>query len=422
MTNTDPKHRSETGTPTHTDIAIVGAGMVGGALACALANNGIKSVIIDRLEPSSMVAPKFDGRASAIALSSQRLLKMIGVWRHLDEHAGPIKEIRVSDGESLFFLHFDHGEVGSEPLGFMLENRFLRAAIAKEMRRHKKNLSVIAPATIERITTGVDSIALTLCDGREITAQLVVSAEGRKSTLREWADIRVTGWQYDQTAIVATISHEHSHECIAHERFLSAGPFAILPLPDEHGMHRSSLVWTGRADTAAAFMTLSDDAFLMEIAERIGGFLGEIKLLGPRFSHPLGLQFASRYCAGRLALVGDAAHSIHPIAGQGLNLGLRDVAALTESIVESGQLGLDFAHPEGLSRYEQWRRSDNLLMATVTDGLNRLFSNDVAPIRMARDVGLAAVNRIPPLKRMFMRHAMGTVGDLPRLMREEPLS
>ena len=422
MTAQTSTPRSHNTSSIHTDVAIVGAGLVGGTLACALSSNGIGTVVIDRLEPDTMIAPKFDGRASAIALSSQRLLKMVGVWQHLDEHAGPIKEIRVSDGESLFFLHFDHDDIGPEPLGFMLENRFLRAAIAKEMRGHRETLSVIAPATIEKMTAGVDSVVLSLDDGRDITARLAVSAEGRKSMLREWAGIPVTGWQYEQTAIVATIAHERSHDCIAHERFLAAGPFAILPLTDEGGMHRSSLVWTERSDTADAYMALSDDEFLTEIAERIDGFLGDLRLLGPRFSHPLGLQYASRYCAGRLALVGDAAHGIHPIAGQGLNLGLRDVAALTESIVDSVQLGLDLAHPEGLSRYEQWRRSDNLLMATVTDGLNRLFSNDVAPVQLARDVGLAAVNRIPPLKRMFMRHAMGTVGDLPRLMREEPLS
>lgn len=406
----------------HTDVAIVGAGMVGGTFACALARNGIKTVVIDRLEPSAMIAPEFDGRASAIALSGQRLLQAIGVWPHLTQHAGPIREIRVSDGDSLFFLHFDHADLGAEPLGFMLENRHLRAAVTTEMFQHTETLTVISPATVVDMKTGVDSATLSLDNGREIKACLIVSAEGRGSKLREQANISVTGWAYSQTAIVATIAHERSHDGIAHEHFLPAGPFAILPLPDDGTTHRSSLVWTERADSAAEYMALDNDAFLMEISERIGGFLGKLELLGPRFSHPLGLQFASRYSAGRMVLVGDAAHGIHPISGQGLNLGLRDIAALTEIVVDCKQLGLDVAHPDGIARYQRWRRSDNLLMAAVTDVLNRLFSNDVGAIRLGRDIGLAAINRIPPLKRVFMRHAMGTVGELPRLMRGEPLA
>jgi 2-octaprenyl-6-methoxyphenol hydroxylase len=250
-----------------------------------------------------------------------------------------------------------------------------------------------------------------------VTARLVVAADGRESRLRSLAGIPVTGWTYPQVGIVATIGHERPHRGIAHERFLPAGPFAILPLGPDGGVHRSSLVWTERAALAAQYLALDDRAFLNEIAERIGGFLGDLTLIGPRFSHPLGLQFAARYTEGRLVLVGDAAHAIHPIAGQGLNLGLRDVAALTEIVADARRLGLDLAHPEGLARYERWRRSDNLLMAGVTDTLNRLFSNDLAPVRLARDLGLAAVNQIGPLKRFLMRHAMGHIGDLPQLMR-----
>ncbi len=404
------------------DVAVVGAGMVGGTLACALARNGIKTAVVDQLEPSVMIAPDFDGRASAIALSGRRLLEMIGIWPHLERQSGPIREIRIADGQSLLFLHFDHADLGDEPLGAMVENRHLRAAIATEMHRHPDTLSIIAPTTVTTMTSDADSATLSLDDGREIKTSLVVSAEGRGSKLREWSGISVSGWRYAQTAIVATIAHERSHEGIAHEHFLPAGPFAILPLPDDGTIHRSSLVWTERADAAASYMALNDSAFLMEISDRVGGFLGDLSLVGPRFSHPLGVQFASRYTSGRMVLAGDAAHSIHPIAGQGLNLGLRDVAALTEIIVDGKHLGLDAAHPEGIARYERWRRSDNLLMATVTDVLNRLFSNDIGPVKLSRDIGLAAVNRIPPLKRVFMRHAMGTVGDLPRLMRGESLT
>ena len=404
------------------EVAIVGAGLVGGTLACALARFGIKTVVIDRLDPAAMVAADFDGRASAVALSGQRFLRAIGVWPHLATQNEPIREIRVSDGESPLFLHYDHADVGDGPLGFMAENRHLREAIATELRALASPPLVLAPAAVTAMSQTADAVTLTLGDGRTVTAQLAVSAEGRDAKLRTLAGINVTGWTYPQTAIVATIGHARPHDGIAHEHFLPAGPFAILPLPDDNGVHRSSLVWTERAELAAGYLALNDGAFLNEIQERVGGFLGDLTLIGPRFSHPLGLQFAAHYSKGRLVLVGDAAHGIHPIAGQGLNLGLRDVAALTEIIVDAKQLGLDLAHPEGMARYQRWRRSDNLIMAGVTDVLNRLFSNDVAPVRIARDIGLGIVNKLPPVKKLLMRHAMGTVGDLPRLMRGEGLT
>jgi len=404
------------------EVAIVGAGLVGGTLAAALARFGVKTVVIDRLDPAATIAADFDGRASAVALSGQRFLSAIGSWPHLATQNEPIREIRVSDGSSPFFLHYDHAEVGDAPLGFMAENRHLRAAIAAELRAQDAPPLVLAPAAVTAMSQTADAVTLTLADGRAVRASLVVSAEGRDAKLRTLAGIGVTGWTYPQVAIVATIGHARPHDGIAHEHFLPAGPFAILPLPDEKNVHRSSLVWTERAELAAGYLALSDDAFLGEIQERVGGFLGDLSLIGPRFSHPLGLQFAAQYSKGRLVLAGDAAHGIHPIAGQGLNLGLRDVAALTEIIVDAKQLGLDLAHPEGMARYQRWRRSDNLIMAGVTDVLNRLFSNDVTPLRMARDVGLGIVNKLPPVKKLLMRHAMGTVGDLPRLMRGESLT
>ena len=404
------------------EVAIVGAGLVGVTLAAALARFGVKTVVIDRLEPAATIAADFDGRASAVALSGQRFLSAIGIWPHLATQNEPIREIRVSDGSSPFFLHYDHAEVGDAPLGFMAENRHLRAAIAAELRAQDAPPLVLAPAAVTAMSQTADAVTLTLADGRAVRASLVVSAEGRDAKLRTLAGIGVTGWTYPQVAIVATIGHARPHDGIAHEHFLPAGPFAILPLPDEKNVHRSSLVWTERAELAAGYLALSDDAFLGEIQERVGGFLGDLSLIGPRFSHPLGLQFAAQYSKGRLVLAGDAAHGIHPIAGQGLNLGLRDVAALTEIIVDAKQLGLDLAHPEGMARYQRWRRSDNLIMAGVTDVLNRLFSNDVTPLRMARDVGLGIVNKLPPVKKLLMRHAMGTVGDLPRLMRGESLT
>lgn len=407
------------------DVAIVGAGLVGATLACALASHGVKIALVDRLDPSAMSEGRFDGRASAIALSGQRLLAAIGVWPHLENQSGadraePIREIRVSDGDAPLFLHYDHADIGSEFLGLMAENRHLRAATFARLAELSGAVHLVAPASVSHMSETSDAAVLHLAGGREIRASLVVTAEGREAKLRDQAGIGVTGWTYSQVAIVATIGHEKSHRGIAHERFLPAGPFAILPLPDDAGVHRASLVWTERAAAAKAYLALDDDAFLAEIDARVGGFLGRLSLIGPRFSHPLGLQFAAHYTKGRLVLAGDAAHGIHPIAGQGLNLGFRDVAALTEVIVDARRLGLDIATPDALARYERWRRADNLVMAGVTDVLNRLFSNDIAPIKLARDLGLAAVNRVPPLKRLFMRHAMGTVGDLPRLMRTHP--
>ena len=415
---TDPKPLANQPMPAvlHADVAIVGGGLVGATLAVALARHGIKVAMADRLDPAVMTGEQFDGRASAVALSSQRLLAAIGVWEHVAA-AAPIREIRVSDGPSLFFLHYDHAVLGTEPLGFMAENRVLRRALAAALQAAEDSVTRVSAAPVVGFQQDADFGELTLADGRRIRAAVVVAADGRDSFVRGLAGIPVTGWTYSQVGIVATIGHARAHDGIAHEHFIPAGPFAILPLADDAGVHRSSLVWTERADAAESYLRMDDAAFLAEIERRVGGFLGALHLIGPRFSHPLGLQFAARYVEKRLVLAGDAAHGIHPIAGQGLNLGWRDVAALTEILVDMKQLGLDLAHPSGLERYERWRRADNLMMAGVTDLLNRLFSNDVGPIRLARDLGLGAINRLPAVKKILMRHAMGTVGDLPRLMR-----
>ncbi len=396
------------------DVLIVGGGLVGGALALGLAKHGVWTTVIDKLPPRAGISPTFDGRASAIAASGQKLLEGVGLWAHLAAKAEPIRDIRVSDGSSLLFLHYDHQDLGEGPLGYMLENRHLREAIAAGFEADTKNLNVIAPATVRSFAQDADTGTVTLDDGRTFSGKLVIAAEGRNSVVRDAADIRMTGWTYDQTAIVATIAHEHSHQGIAHERFLPAGPFAILPLK---GGHQSSLVWTEKSANAERYLKLTDAELVDAIDERVGGFLGKLNLVGPRFSYPLGLQYAATYVRGRLALVGDTAHGIHPIAGQGLNLGLRDVGALIEVVVDAVRLGLDPAHASVLDQYERWRRSDNLLMAGVTDVLNRLFSNNITPIRIARDLGLGVVNRIPPLKQFFMRHAMGNVGELPKLLR-----
>jgi len=399
------------------EVLVVGGGMVGLALGCALAGAGVTVAVVDRADPASLTEVGFDGRVSAIAHGSRRVLESIGVWRGLEALAQPIEEIRVSDGDSPFFLHYDHREVGDAPLGHIVENRHTRMALHAAAATHGDRLRLIAPATVAALDRAMTGVLARLDDGRRITARLAIAAEGRRSPLREAAVIAVTAWRYPQTAIVCTVGHERPHRGIAHERFLPAGPFAILPMTGD----RSSLVWTERAALAPAILALDDAEFLDELERRFGDFLGRIEVIGGRFSYPLGLQIAERQVDRRLALVGDAAHVIHPIAGQGLNLGLRDVAALAEVLVDARRLGLDLGADDVLADYPRWRRFDTLVLAVVTDGLNRLFSNDIAPLRLARDLGLAAVNRTPPLRRLFMRHAMGVVGTLPRLARGLPL-
>ncbi len=398
-----------------TDILIGGAGMVGLTLAIAAAGAGLRVVIVDWVDPAQFTDPRFDGRTSAIAYGNQRMLEAIGVWPLMADHAEPILDIRVSDGASRLFLHYDHEDVGA-PLGYMVENRITRRALLSLLSKTDA-IDLRAPATAVAAESNGGASTIDLDDGTRVRASLLVGAEGRGSPIRRRAGITATEWSYPQTGIVCTIAHERPHRGIAHERFLPAGPFAILPMTGD----RSSLVWTERADTAPTMMALPDDEFLAEIADRVGGFLGELSLTGPRWSYPLALLHANRYTDRRLALIGDAAHAIHPIAGQGLNLGLKDVAVLAEVLVDARRLGLDIGAADVLDRYARWRRFDNLALIAATDSLNRLFSNDIAPLKLARDLGLAAVDRMPPLKSLFMRHAMGVVGDLPRLIRGETL-
>ena len=398
------------------DVAVVGAGMVGLVFGCALARAGLRAVLIDRVAPETAVAAEFDGRASAIAYASQRMLDSVGLWHRIAPRAQPILEIRVSDGASPLFLHFDHADLGAAPLGYLVENRDIRAAL-HAARGRLPDLTLIAPAAITNIERGAGHARITLSDGRTVRAQLVVAADGVRSPTREAAGMRTVGWRYKQTGIVCTVAHTAPHRGIAHERFLPSGPFAILPLIGD----RSSLVWTERSDLAPAMMELDDAAFEAEVRARLGDFLGEITVTGPRWSYPLALHHALTYVSHRLALIGDAAHGVHPIAGQGLNMGLRDAAALAERLVDARRLGRDLGEADVLTSFERWRRFDNTVLLAVTDGLNRLFSNSIPPVRLARDVGLAAVDRAGPLKRLFMGHARGTVGTLPRLLRGDRL-
>jgi len=397
-------------------VLISGGGLVGGPLACALAQAGLSVAVIDAEDPLIATQPGFDGRASAVALGPQRVLKGAGLWAAIEPLAAPIEQIRVTDGASPLFLHYDHLALGDEPFGWIVENRVMRRAIQARLAELPQAHS-FAPARLATVARGADKVTATLDDGTVIEAALAVAADGRRSALRQTAGIGVTTWAYGQSAIVCTVAHALPHHSTAQEHFLPAGPFAILPLPG----NRSSIVWTEKDRLVPAILAQDEAGFMAELRERFGDFLGELTLEGPRFAYPLTLQIAHAYTARRLALVGDAAHGMHPVAGQGMNMGLRDVAALAEALVEAKRLGQDLGSALVLQRYARWRRFDNGLMLLLTDAMVRLFSNAFPPLRLARDLGLAAVNRLPGLKRLFMRHAMGLVGELPKMMRGEPL-
>jgi len=408
--------------PIKVDVLVSGGGLAGGTLSLALAQSGFTVATIDRENPAEWTDRGFDGRASAIALSSQRVLEGVGIWGVIHEETAPIEDIRVADGHSPLFLHYDHTELGEEPFGYMVENRSIRKALNVLVPR-TEGLTYYAPNEMTALERTAEGAFATLADGTRLQADLVVVCEGRQSPTRDQAGIRITKWDYKQAGIVCTVEHERPHGFCAQEHFLPSGPFAILPLPGtaEKPGCRSSIVWTERADLWPLMMELDDDDFMEELELRFGDFLGEIEVVGPRFAYPLSLQYAERYTDTRLALVADSAHGMHPIAGQGLNMGLRDVAALAEVLVNAKRSGQDIGSAAALENYGRWRRFDNALMLAVTDALVKLFSNDIEPIRVARDIGMAAVNQMPDLKRFFMRHAMGTVGELPKLMRGEPL-
>lgn len=425
----DPGTADPQGIDLRADIVVVGAGLVGMTMAIALAQAGAEVVLVDRAPPDLQLQPAFDGRASAIAQANVRYLSALQVWQRLPDTAA-IREIRVSDGGSPFFLHYDSrtlaaGQAGTaataEPLGRMVENRHLRLALAGAAAA-QPGIRMLAPARVTSLQAGQaggSHVDLGLADGRLLRARLCVAADGRGSALRDLAAIEVQGWSYPQAGIVCTVRHSLPHDGIAQERFLPSGPFAILPLTDadfaagdadaggDGPRHRASIVWTERQEAVPAIMALDAAAFAGEVARRFGDYLGPLRLEGPRWSYPLSFQLARRLTAPRLALIGDAAHAIHPIAGQGLNLGLRDVQRLAAEVAAPMRLGLDPGAPQVLQLYAAGRRFDTVLMGLVTDGLNRLFSNGDPGLRLLRGLGLSTVDRLPPLKRLLMRHAMG---------------
>lgn len=408
------------------DIVIAGAGLTGAAFALAAAQAGLKVVMIDPQPFSDQLAPTFDGRSTAVAFSTFRMLDALGLGETLRPHACRMDHILVTDGRrpgaasrsaSPAFLRFDADEIGGrtggEPLGYMVENRRIRAALAEAVTR--AGIAVQAPATVASVETDAGKATVTLADGSTLIAPLVVGAEGRGSTVRRAAGIETVGWGYGQSGVVATVRLGRDHGNVAHEYFLPSGPFAILPLTDQ----RASLVWTETTRRGEALRDASDDAFHAHLMRRFGEFLDGSTVEGPRFVYPLSLSLAEKLIAPRIALIGDAAHGVHPVAGQGLNMGLKDAAALAEVLAEAARLGEDIGSETVLERYARWRRFDNAALAAGFDAFVRLFSNDIAPVRLARDLGMAAVNRIGPLRRAFMQEAGGATGDLPRLLRGE---
>jgi 2-octaprenyl-6-methoxyphenol hydroxylase len=399
----------------------VGGRLNGPALALAMAQTGHRVTVIDALPVQTRADAAFDGRGYALALASQRLLSVIGIWERVAAEAQPILEIKVTDGHagqppSPFFLHFDHAEIEEGPMGYMVEDRHLRPAFLAAMEAEPL-ITQISDRRVVAQSVETAGVSVTLDDGSEITGRLLIGSGGRQSGTAARARIRRTGWEYGQTALVCAIAHEKPHDGIAYQFFMPPGPLAILPLKG----NRSSIVWSERTETANRINALDDAGYLAALHPRFGDFLGEISLAGARFTYPLNLTIANRFVADRLALIGDAAHGVHPIAGQGLNAGLRDVAALAETLTLAARRGEDIGALAVLERYQQWRRFDTTTLALATDAFNRLFSNDNALLRLGRDLGMGLVNRMPGLRRGFIREAAGLTGDLPRLMQGKPI-
>ncbi len=403
------------------DILIVGGGLNGPALALALAQTGHSVTVVDALPRGGFEDEDFDGRGYALALASQRLLAQIGIWPEVAEQAQPMLEIKASDGHAgegaaPFFVHFDHREIEEGPMGYMLEDRYLRRALLKAM-ADEPRISLINDARVVAQETDQTGVTLTLESGDTLRGGILVGADGRKSGTAARAGIKRTGWDYGQTALVCAIDHEKPHHGIAHQFFMEPGPLAVLPLPG----NRSSIVWSERTKMAEAIQGLDDSDYITALKPRFGNFLGEISLAGKRFTYPLNLTIANSFIAARMALIGDAAHGMHPIAGQGLNAGLRDVGALAEVLTEARRRGEDAGSALVLDRYQQWRRFDTATLVASTDMVNKLFSNDNPLLRLGRDLGMGLVNSLPGLRRGFMREAAGLTGDLPRLLKGEAI-
>ncbi len=397
-------------------ILIVGGGLNGAALALALAQTGHSVCVIDTLGEKVRKNAAFDGRSYALALASKRLLDAIGVWERVEEHAQPMLEIKVTDGHagigpSPFLMHFDHAEIEEGPMGYMVEDRHLRRAFLEAMAKDNAIIQINGRTVVSQQVEAT-GVTLTLDDGASVEGHLIVGCDGRSSGTAARAGIKRTGWDYGQTALVCAIEHDLPHHGIAHQFFMPPGPLAILPLTG----NRSSIVWSERTEAAQRINALPEAEYLQVLRPRFGDFLGDIRLQGDRFTYPLNLTIANSFISDRLALVGDAAHGMHPIAGQGLNAGLRDVGALAEVLTLAGRRGEDIGSVLVLERYQEWRRFDTASLAMATDMFNKLFSNDNPLLRLGRDIGMGIVGSLPGLRRGFVREAAGLTGDLPKLL------
>jgi len=401
------------------DVIIFGGGLIGLALASALDSSGLSAIVVDPADPEQRKDAAFDGRTSAVSSSSMRMLQTIGVADHLPEPGCPIRTIQVADGLDPGGLAFETAE-GDEPLGWMNENRNLRCALRARAEAGRK-LWLLWKSRAVSAERGDHGVMVSLEDGRRLSAPLLVAAEGRNSPTREAAGIRIARWRYDHTAIVSVLRHERSHENIAYEIFYPAGPFALLPMTDNQGSHRSAIVWSVGSDDAAGLLSLDDVDFAAEAGAAMGSFLGDISLVAPRSTYPLGFHHAAQITSQRLALVGDSAHAMHPIAGQGLNVGFRDVAALTQVLVEGARLGLDLGDRQLLERYQRWRAVDTLMVSLATDNLTRIYGVPGRAASAVRRLGMSVIDRIEPVKDRLMAEARGTSGELPLLLRGLPI-
>lgn len=399
----------------HSDVLISGGGLVGQVLALALAHHGLSSQVVDPADPVATIAPGFDGRASAIASATWQMFEVLGLADRLAGHGCAIHAIKVSDGGQAGELDFVTAPE-DRALGTMIENRQLRLALAAAL-ADAPLVRLFMPSTVIDRTVDAHGVTLTLADGTTLAAPVLIVAEGRRSPTRDAAGFSIANWSYHHHAMIGAVAHSKPHGSVAHEIFFPSGPFALLPLvDDEQGRHRSAFVWTVSEKDGPGFAKLGDRGFVAELEKRAGDLLGTMTLVAPRMTYPLGFHHSATIVADRVVLVGDAAHGIHPIAGQGLNLGLRDVAALTEVLVEGARLGLDLGDAALLARYQRWRGLDSLMVSLATDGLTRLFGIPGRTASAVRRAGLGAVQRLPILKRFFMDEARGEAGDLPRLL------
>ena len=400
------------------DVIIFGGGLVGLALASALDSSGLSAIVLDPADPAPRTQASFDGRTSAVSSSSMRMLDTIGVTPHFAETGCPIRRIAVADGLEPGGLHFDSEE--DEPLGWMHENRHLRAALQVRAEAGR-NCRLVWKSRVMTIERGDYGVTVALEDGRKLHAPLLVAADGRNSATRQAAGIKVARWRYDHQAIVSAIGHELLHDHVAYQIFYPTGPFALLPMNDGPSGHRSAIVWSVPQDDAVGWLSLNDDDFAAEAGAAMGGFLGKVEMLAPRSTFRLGFHHAAQITANRLALVGDAGHAIHPIAGQGLNLGFRDVAALAEVLVEGARLGLDLGDRQLLDRYQRWRSLDALSVAFATDSLTRIYAIPGKTASAVRRFGMGLIERVSPLRNRLMSEARGTSGELPLLLRGLPI-